>query len=167
MNKKDILMEECSSIIFDSNNETLKMLLEKLVEIVREHNDIFEEIADLDFLDYIMKMDINEYLIGTNGDNFELRLKEYMQRENLSVEIIWQGLSQLIWDLTVPVTKKICPLCRCDNLTLLVDKEKKHIYKSCENCFYITENGMRIMRPNNLFPASIDMIKKYNYMQQI
>lgn len=101
--------------------------------------------------------------MGTNGDNFELRLKSYIQYDNLSLEEIWKILSQLIWDLIVPVTDKVCPSCHCDNLTLMVDKRKKYVYESCENCFWISEAGIQIMRPDDLFPANEEVFETFGY----
>ncbi len=156
------LWKECKTVFQSSSNRHLKELLTSSVEIVKKYYDVFRAKADLEFLNYIVQMNVSEYLIGTNGDNFEIRLKAYLQREDMSIEEIWHILSQLIWDLTVPVTDEICPFCCCDNLVLLVDKEKKHTYQSCENCFWISEDGIQITRPNSLFPASKDMIKCKN-----
>ena len=154
------LWKECKNVFQSSSDGQLKALLKNIIEIVKKNYDVFQEKADLEFLDYIVQMNVNEYLLGTNGDNFEIRLKAYLQRDDdISIEEIWHILSQLIWDLTIPATDKICPFCRCDNLVLLVDKEKKHMYQSCENCFWISEDGIQITRPNSLFPASKDMIK--------
>lgn len=162
-----ILWDECKKVFLESNNEELPKLLKNILEIIRRNYDIFQEEADLDFLDYVVNIDADEYMIGTNGDDFELRLKSYIQHTNISVQCIWQMLSQLIWDLIVTTTVKICPFCKCDNLVLLVDKEKKHIYESCENCFWISENEIQVRRPDELFPANKHMIKKRNYMQYI
>lgn len=162
MDNKNIalaLWEECKDVFISASNKQLKELLENIIEIVKKNVNIFQRKADLDFLNYIVQMNVDEYIIGTNGDDFELRLKGYMQQENISVEELWRILAQLIWDLTVPVTDKICPFCHCDNLVLLVDKEKKHRYESCETCFWIAEEGKQIARPEDLFPAEKSMIK--------
>lgn len=162
MNKEKLVLslwKECKNVFQSSSNEQLKELLKNILQIVEENYNIFQEKADLEFLNYIVQMNVDEYFIGTNGDNFEMILKKYLQKDDMSVEELWHILSQLIWDLTVPVTDNICPFCRCDHLVLLVDKEKKHIYQSCENCFWISEEGLQITRPDSLFPASKDMIK--------
>lgn len=155
VNAKLLLWEECKNIFLNSDNNRLKDLLKKVLEIIRENYDIFRKKADLDFLDFVIKMDADEYIIGTNGDDFQttLRSKADIPQENISVDKIWRILAQLMWDLTVPVTDKVCPHCRCGNLVLLVDKERKNIYESCENCFWISENEIQIKRPDDLFPA--------------
>ncbi len=162
-NAVSILWGECKDIFLSSSNQQLEDLLKNALNIVRKYDAFFRKKADLEFLNYIIKMNADEYIIGTNGDDFEILTKTYIRLEGISVEIIWQILSQLIWDLTVPVTNKICPFCRCDNVVLLADKEKKHLYESCENCFGTAEDGIRIMRPDNLFPASKDMVEKHYY----
>ena len=125
--------------------------------------DIFYEKADLEFLDYVIEINIDAYLVGTNGDDFEVRLQTYAKQNNVSIEDIWKILSQLIWDLIVPVTDRICPFCQCDNLTLVVDKNEKFIYESCENCFGFFKDGIQIMRPNSFFPANKEIFEKSNY----
>lgn len=156
------LWKECKEVFLFSYKVQLEELLKNILEIVRRNYNVFKEKTDLQLLDYIVTMDADEYIIGTNGDDFELRLKTYLRQENISVEVIWKILSQLIWDLTVPVTEKICPFCRSDNLALLMDKEEKHVYESCETCFWISEGGIQIMRPADIFPANKKMINKNN-----
>lgn len=158
-----ILWNECKEVFRSADNKQLKELLKRLLEIVKKNYNIFYEKADLEFLDFIVEINIDEYLVGTNGDNFELRLRVYDQQDNTSIENIWRILSQLIWDLIMPVTDKVCPFCQCDNLALLVDKNGKHIYESCENCLAISKDGIQIMRPNSLFPANKEMFKTSNY----
>lgn len=114
-------------------------------------------------MDFIVEINIDEYLVGTNGDNFELRIRPYTQQDITSIESIWEILSQLIWDLITPVTNKVCPFCQCDNLTLLIDKKEKHMYESCENCFGILEDGIQIMRPDSLFPANKEIFEMCGY----
>ena len=165
MNKDDVVLnlwEECKTVFLYSLNEPPDELLKRILEIVRENYYIFYEYADIKFLDYIIEIDVDELIIGTNGDDFELRLKSYIRQESISIEIIWNILAQLIWDLAVPVTENVCPFCHCDNLVVLVDKEKKHVYETCENCFYTVEDGIQIMRPKELFPANKDIIRKCN-----
>lgn len=116
----------------------------------------------MEFLDFTVEINIDEYFVGTNGDDFELRLKTYAQQDNVSIENIWRILSQLIWDLLVPVTDKICPFCQCDNLALLVDKNGEHTYESCEKCFGISVDGIQIMRPDSLFPANKEIFEMSN-----
>lgn len=166
MNKENlvlILWDECRDVFLSADNKQLKELLKSILEIVKKNYDIFCEKADLEFLDFIVEINVDEYLVGTNGDNFELRLKTYIQQDNTSIENIWKMLSQLIWDLIIPVTDKVCPLCQCDNLALLVDKKGKHMYEYCENCFWLSKGGIQIMRSNSLFPANKEMFETSNY----
>lgn len=170
MNKDEeimILWSECKEVFLNSCNEQLPELLNNILEIVRKNYDVFLEKADLDFLNYMINVDVDEYIIGTNGDDFELRLRSLARTNNISVESIWQMLSQLAWDLMVVVTVKVCPFCKCDNLILLMDKEKKHIYESCENCFWVSEKGIQIKRPDELFPINKDILQKGNYIKYI
>lgn len=167
MNDDSILISlrnKCRRVFSSASNEYPKKLLKNVLEVVKENYEILQNVADKDFMEYIMRMNVNEYIIATNGDDFELRLKGYIQQENLSLEKIWHILSQLVWDLTVPVTEKICPFCRCDNIIILTDKEKKHIYESCENCFCFWENGIQIARIDDVFPANSEMIRKHGYI---
>ena len=144
MNKENVVLTlwgECKKIFLSASNEQLEDLLKNILEIVRKNYIIFQQIADLKFLDYVVIMDANEYIIGTTGDNFELILKAYIQQKDISLEIIWRILAQLIWDLTLPVTDKICPFCHCDNLALLTDEEKKHIYMNPVKIVFIFTYG--------------------------
>lgn len=170
MNEENVVLtlwEECKKIFLSSSNENLMELLINVLEIVKKNYNIFQQNADSEFLDFMLKVDAHGYIIGTNGDDFERRLKTYAQQKDISIDCIWRILSQLTWDLMVPVTETICPFCHCDNLSLLVDGKKNHIYESCENCFWISENKVQIMRPECLFPADKNTIKKYNYMPYI
>lgn len=157
------LWERCKSAFRACENRQVDDLLKNIVEIVIENYSIFETIADTKFLKFVLQMNINDYVIGTNGDDYKLRLKTFEEQKNLSIDEIWYILSQLIWDLTVPVTSMICPFCQCDNVVLLTDNVGEHLYESCENCFGTTEKGIQIMRPENLLPCSKEIIKKYNF----
>lgn len=153
------MWEECKNVFDSSSNKELKRLLENIVEVIKINYEAFQKVADLEFLNYIMEMDVDEFCVGTSGDNFESMAKSYLAIEDMSVEKIWKILSQLVWDLTVPVTDKICPFCHCDHLVILTNKEKDCTYLSCETCFWISDrNGTQIARPNSLFPANKDII---------
>ncbi len=75
-----ILWNECKEVFRSADNKQLKELLKRLLEIVKKNYNIFYEKADLEFLDFIVEINIDEYLVGTNGDNFELRLRAYAQQ---------------------------------------------------------------------------------------
>lgn len=164
MSQKDIhsiLWKECKDVFLSASNQNLRELLCEILGIVRKNYAFFHKIADLNFLDYVMEIDANDYLVGTTGDDFELRLKESAKQDTVSDEFIWVTLSQLIWDLILPTTDRICPFCHCDNLTLLMDEKRRHVYESCENCLWLSENDKQIMRLDNLLPASKDMVAQY------
>lgn len=164
MSQKDInsiLWKECKDVFLSASNQNLRELLCEILGIVRKNYAFFHKIADLNFLDYVMEIDANDYLVGTTGDDFELRLKESAKQDTVSDEFIWVTLSQLIWDLILPTTDRICPFCHCDNLTLLMDEKRRHVYESCENCLGLSENDKQIMRLDNLLPASKDMVAQY------
>ncbi|MBQ8260754.1 MAG: hypothetical protein IJZ00_00530 [Lachnospiraceae bacterium] len=158
-----ILWDECKNVFSSSNNKQLKVWLQQLLEIIKKYYDFFYEKVDLEFLKFVVKISVDDYFVGTNGDDFELRAKSYIQQEIISIEDIWVILSQLIWDLTVPVTNKVCPFCQCDNLVLLTDKNEKWIYEFCENCFWTSKDEIQIMRPDSLFPASKKLLEMNDY----
>ncbi len=138
MKQKDtnlILWKECKDVFLSASNQKLRELLCEVLEIVKKNYVFFHKIADLNFLDYVIKIDANDYLIGTTGDDFELRVKEFAKQDAISDEFIWVILSQLIWDLILPTTDRICPFCHCDNLTLLMD-EKERAYMSLVRIVY-------------------------------
>lgn len=157
------LWKDCKNTFGNFKNCQPEDLLKDLLDIVIKNYEVFQVIADTNFLKFLTEMNINDYIVGTNGDDYNIRLSNYAERKELSLEEIWHILSQLIWDLTVPVTNKICPFCQCDNIVLLTDEKKEHLYESCENCFRTTENHLQIMRPNNLYPADKREIVKFSY----
>lgn len=157
------LWEDCKNVFLSFKCDHLEEFLNDIIEIVRKNYVIFQKVSSIQYLDYIMKINVSDYILGTNGDNYMLRIERYMQESIDSLEDIWHILSLLIWDLLVPVTNKICPYCHCDNLSLFKDKKGIHIYEFCENCFYTMEKGKQILCPNNLFPADRYIITKHKY----
>lgn len=161
MKKSQIIWKACKEIFKTSDNDNLVRLLESVLGIIKKNYSDFEKCADLDFLKYVVNLKVDEYVIGRNGDDFKLRLNQYIQQENVSLEDIWKILSQLIWDLIIPVTERICPFCKSDYLVLLTDKENKHIYEFCETCFWTMEKDVQVKRRGNLFPANKILVKKW------
>lgn len=156
------LWADCKNEFVACDNKQLDRLLKNILGIVKKNYREFEDVTEHDFLEFVLFMDADNYFVGTNGDDYELILRTYSKQEEPTIADIWNILSQLIWDLTVPVIDKICPFCGCDNIILLLDSDKI-IYESCENCFRTTKEGNEIMRPDNLFPVNKDMIIKGKY----
>ena len=98
--KQVILWEECKSIFKQTENSHTDRLLKEIIEIVKKYKLILSDVADNDFLEYITNIDSSEFIVGTNGDNYELILKNYIKMDECSLEEIWTILSQLVWDLS-------------------------------------------------------------------
>lgn len=161
MNDERTLWNECVEILKKADNNNLNFLLDELVRLVVRNKNIFSEIADLNFLEFCCKVNSNEYIIGTTGDNFEGLAKQYINIKKPIVDKIWRVVSNLIWDLTTFTSEEICPNCRSDNLRLLTDISKEKVYKACETCFWIEHNGKAVSRSKDLFPANKHMVLKY------
>lgn len=162
-NVEVILWDECKELFMSAYDQTLNELVKKIIKIIKKNYDVFYEKADLEFLDFIVELNVDEYLVGTSGNDFGVILRRYSQQNITTIEKIWEILAQLLWDLIIPVTDKICPFCQCDNLVLLVDKKEQNIYESCENCFWISKDNIQIRRPDFLFPANRALFLKRNY----
>lgn len=158
-NKEKInLWNECRDMFSSVSNNNLDNLLRRTVLIVNRYQKILSKVADLNFLEYIIQLNSSDYQIGLNGDDYEMILKKYVEIEIVSLKEIWRILSQLVWDLCTAVTTEICPNCHCDELILLTDKTEKHLYKSCETCFWTSEDGLQVKKPKELYPAKKSML---------
>lgn len=156
-----ILWEECKSIFKQTENSHTDRLLKEIIEIVKKYKFILSDVADNDFLEYITNIDSSEFIVGTNGDNYELILKNYIKMDECSLEEIWTILSQLVWDLSAMVSDKVCPNCRGDHLAYYTDKANMHLYESCLGCFSTWENSKLIKKPKEIFPAPKNVLSKF------
>ncbi len=165
MKREDDLWNEFQNVL--STYESLEDLLVKLVEVVRRNKRLLRKKADLNFLEYILNINIENYKIGTAGHDFDRIIESYVLKKEIKVEEIWRDISQLIWDLIVPVTKKICPRCQCDHLVLLYDFSTLGLYESCENCFYTERDEEEVERKGTLFPATKEVLIEYNRIDEL
>ena len=161
------LWKECKEIFLSVKNDELEIFFKNIIEIVKKNYSLLKKCADYTFLNHIIEMDYRNFVIGTNGDDYEKLVKIYCERKNILLEDVWCILAQLIWDLSVPVTTEICPFCHCDNVVILVDKTECHLYESCENCFRTLENGIQVIRPKDLFPANRVVLTKHHLMSRV
>jgi len=155
------LWEDCKKIFGQTKNDKTDELSCATIHLVKEYKDVLSIVADNDFLDYIINMDHSEFITGTNGDNYELVLKNYQKQDKCSLSEIWRILSQLIWDLSVLVSNNVCPSCRGDHLAYYTDKTNMHLYESCLGCFSTWENSRLIKRPEEMFPAPKDVLSRF------
>lgn len=156
-----ILWEECKSIFRQTKNSHTGRLLKAIIEIVKKYKNIFSDVADTDFLNYITSIDSSEFIVGTNGDNYELILNGYLIMEECNVEETWEILSQLVWDLSAMVSEKVCPSCKGDHLAYYTDKTNKHLFESCLSCFSTWENSKLIKKPKEIYPATKNVLSKF------
>ncbi|AGF55475.1 hypothetical protein B0P06_000429 [Clostridium saccharoperbutylacetonicum] len=160
LDKEIILWDECIEIFKKVSNKRLNEFLDEMVLFITKHKMSFNEVADLNFLEFICSIDSNKFIIGTTGDNFEGLSKKYINTKQPTLREILKIISNTIWDLTTITTDEICPHCKSDNLRILTDFKKENIYKSCETCFWIECNGKAYVRPQDLFPADKDIISR-------
>lgn len=160
LDEEKVLWNECIEIFKKVDNNNLNEFLDNLVLFITKHKVMFVDVADLNFLEFILSIESNKFVIGTTGDNFEGLSTIYNETKQVNIRDIWRIVSNTIWDLTTFTTEEICPQCKNDNLRLLTDLEKKTIYKACETCFWIECNGKAKARPQDLFPADKDIISR-------
>ena len=157
------LWKSCKGIFIGTSNNNLEELLERLIEFVKRNNDILVMVADEKFLQYIMSIKADMFVIGTCGDNFENTVNIYAKKNDVSNYEVWKMISNLIWDLTTFTTSEVCPYCHSDHLRILTDGKGEKIYKSCDTCFAIEEQGQSIPRPKEIFPADKKILYKLKY----
>ncbi|MDF2884627.1 MAG: hypothetical protein K0R54_5196 [Clostridiaceae bacterium] len=158
--EEKVLWNECIEIFKKVSNKRLNEFLDEMALFIIKHKMSFNEVADLNFLEFICSIDSNKFIIGTTGDNFEGLSAIYNETKQVNIRDIWRIVSNTIWDLTTFTTEEICPHCKSDNLRVLTDFKKENIYKSCETCFLIECNGKADVRPQDLFPADKDIISR-------
>lgn len=161
LDDEKVLWNECIDIFKKVDNSNLKELLDNLVVFIAKHKTKFVDVADLRFLEFILSINSNKYVVGTTGDNFEGLSRIYNSRQQKNIRDIWRIVSNTIWDLTTFTTEEICPQCKNDNLRILTDLNNEKVYKACETCFWIEEDGKAVPRPKDLFPADKDIVLKY------
>lgn len=159
--KEEHLWQECKEVFRQTKNTQTQKLLNNLVNIVKKYKDILCSVSDNNFLEYISTMNSLDFVAGSNGDNYELILKGYIEKEECGLEEIWRILSQLIWDLSALVSDKVCPSCRGDHLAYYTDRTNTNLYESCLGCFSTWENTKLIMRPKEIFPAPKSVLIKF------
>lgn len=161
LDDEKVLWNECIDIFKKVDNSNLKELLDNLVVFIAKHKTKFVDVADLSFLEFILSINSNKYFVGTTGDNFEGLSRIYNLRQQKNIRDICRIVSNTIWDLTKFTTEEICPQCKNDNLRILTDLSNEKVYKACETCFLIEENGKAVPRQKDLFPADKDIVLKY------
>lgn len=152
--KQEQLWNDCKKVFQKAKNEHPDYLLKDIIEIIREYSEILVSVADYNDIEYIINMNVPDFIVGTNGDNFELLLTNLLKISNPGLDDIWKMLSQLVWDLSVVVSSELCPNCKCDYISYYTDKTKTHLYESCVNCFWTVENGKQIKKPDELYPTT-------------
>ncbi|TRW21917.1 hypothetical protein FL857_11990 [Criibacterium bergeronii] len=160
LEEEKVLWNKCIDIFKKVDNNNLDEFLDNLILFIIKNKEVFDDVADLNFLDFIINIESNKFVIGTTGDNFEGLKIIYNENNQVSIRDIWRIVSNTIWDLITFTTEEVCPQCKSDNLRILTDSEKNKIYKACETCFWIECDGKAVLRSNELFPADKDTIAR-------
>lgn len=162
MNSKDMIWEQCKKVFIAFDDNKYDNLLKDIVDIIKMNYKVFKKVADLDFLEFIIVMDCNDYFHGTCCDDFEVIVKNYITIDVKDLKEIWSILKQLVWDLTVPVTDKVCS-CGCDNIGLLTNKDESKIYEYCATCLNVWSDELVENRSLSLYPAKKSIVETKGY----
>ena len=156
-----LLWENCKTVFKQAKNSETDKLLDAIITLIKKYKDILVEVADCDFLNYVNNMESSDYISGTNGDDYELILHNYLKINKCNLDDIWRILSELVWDLSAMVSNHVCPSCKGDHLAYYTDKNNEHLYESCLGCFTTWENSKLIRRPEEIFPAPKNVLSNF------
>ncbi|MDO7908910.1 hypothetical protein Q5741_21275 [Paenibacillus sp. JX-17] len=162
---KDMWIELKKEVLILRDTTPLRFL-ECLIYLIKNNQNILmtfftkEKLeTDMFILKFITQLDIKDYYVGSTGNDYELIIKKSIEEEPTDYYSFWKFLSNMVLDLVVFVTDKVCPNCKSDHLRVLTDREQINIYLYCETCFLcISEVGENV-EEKELLPANIQLIQ--------
>ena len=175
---RDTLWPEVLEVFFEIEKLDLSTLLRRLIEIVRSNQEAIEHFFDniqqnkfykfeeneRTLFRFIVKVELEMYIIGTTGDDFKLIVKSYINQTPKSDIEVWRRVSNLITDIITFVSSTVCPHCQSDHLRILSDIDGINLYKSCETCSYTEATDKVTKSQEQLIPANVVMLKKAGYI---
>lgn len=176
----ELFWTECTNLFSKIDEISLGYFLQQLIGIVKKYDKDLEKLivsfhryrnfqfgdAEKEFLDFIIKMNIEKFIIGSTGDNFNLIVTNYLQQPPLSDIDAWRRISNLIRDLITYTSEVVCPQCKSDYLCVFTDSNGTKLYKYCQTCFFTESEGYTIQGQVGLFPADKNALLKGGFLKK-